>query len=330
MPYLYAIQKMLKEKTFHTSTYEVFRRIEGPKEREISKLPFFPDRIVQWAILLQIEPYLNASFIDDTYSAVKGKGIHYGKRKVEHAIKKDGSGCTYCYKIDIYHYYQSIHHDILKQQYRRLFKDKDLLWLIDEIIDSTPGNIGIPIGNYLSQFSGNLYLSGFDHYVKEKLSVKHYYRYMDDIVIMATTKEELRALLPKIQAYLKEQLCLQIKPNWQIFPTYVRGLDFLGYREFRKYSLLRKRVKKNAARTLLKHLAAARRNNGINLHQYGSISSYKGWIEHCNSYKLINKYVRPLFPYMADFWNKRNIERKHPKKQREVKIYEKLWHIIQY
>ena len=85
-----------------------------------------------------------------------------------------------------------------------MFKDKDLLWLIDEIIDSTPGNIGIPIGNYLSQFSGNLYLSGFDHYVKEKLSVKHYYRYMDDIVIMATTKEELRALLSKIQAYLKE------------------------------------------------------------------------------------------------------------------------------
>lgn len=96
---------MLKEKTFHTSTYEVFRRVEGPKEREISKLPFFPDRIVQWAILLQIEPYLNANFINDTYSAIKGKGVHYGKRKVEHAIRKDGAGCTYCYKIDIHHYY---------------------------------------------------------------------------------------------------------------------------------------------------------------------------------------------------------------------------------
>lgn len=329
MPYLLQIQKMLKNKTFHTSKYQTFTREEGGKVREISKLPFYPDRIVQWAIIRVIEPYMEKNFINDTYSAIKGKGVHYGKHRVETAIKRDGENCKYCLKLDMYHYYQSIHHELLKQQYRKLFKDKNLLWIIDEIIDSTDGEIGIPIGNYLSQFSGNLYLSSLDHYIKEKLGVKHYFRYMDDIVILSDNKSELRILFNKINNYANNTLQIKIKPNYQIFPTYIRGLDFLGYRRFRKFSLLRKRVKQNAIRKLKKYLKKAIKIDMISLFQCNSICSYKGWMCHCNSHKLINKYIVPLFPYMTALWNKLNGQKRRPKKYRRVSDYEVLWGNLQ-
>ena len=87
--------------------------------------------------------------------------------------------------MDITKYYPSIRHDLLKEKYRKLFKDADLLWLIDEIVDSTDEDIGVPIGNYMSQWSGNFFLSDFDHWCKEKKKLKYYYRYMDDVVILA-------------------------------------------------------------------------------------------------------------------------------------------------
>ena len=139
-----------------------------------------------------------------------------------------------------------------------MFNDGELLWLLDEIIDSTTTaeiedltaiylleedidpETGIPIGNYLSQYSGNYYFSSFDHWLKEQKHVKHYYRYMDDIVIFGRTKEELLSLLKEIQQYFRTELKLNVKGNWQIFPTYIRGVDFLGYRTFYKYTLLRK------------------------------------------------------------------------------------------
>ena len=125
---------------------------------------------------------------------------------------------------------------IIEQKYARLIKDKDALWLINEIIDSTDGGKGIPIGNYLSQWSGNIFLSDFDHFIKEQMKVKYYYRYMDDIVILHSSKEYLHSLRLIICEYL-ESIKLEMKDNWQIFPTYTRGVDFLGYRTFKGFTL---------------------------------------------------------------------------------------------
>lgn len=308
--YLYQLQDMLKNKTYHTSDYVTFTKIESPKERLISKLPYFPDRICHWALLQVIEPILIRNFIIDTYSAIPGRGIHYGMHRLLKSIKEDPVGCRYCLKLDMKKYYPSINHTILKQKYARLIKDKDLLWLIDEIIDSTEGDTGIPIGNYLSQFSGNLYLSGFDHWIKENRRVKHYYRYMDDIVILSGDKQWLHKLIGDIAEYADSELKLSVKDNWQIFPTYKRGLDFLGYRFFRDYILLRKntyRIMRKKMRKLLKKVTGGRMMNRC---EWCSIGSYNGWLVHCNSHRLYKTYIYPLKPYADEFYQQ-NIRRKN-------------------
>ena len=199
--YLKLLQEMLLNHTYRTSEYTTFIKQDSGKERVIYKLPYFPDRICQWAILQVIEPILIRNFTDDTYSAIPGRGIHQAFTRIKKAVQNDVPGTQYCLKLDAKKYYPSINHNILKDKYRRLFKDNDLLWLLDEIIDSTPGDTGIPIGNYLSQYSGNFYLSSFDHWLKEVKGVKYYYRYMDDIVILASSKEYLHQLRKDIAEY---------------------------------------------------------------------------------------------------------------------------------
>lgn len=300
--YLLKLQQMLINKTYKTSEYETFTKKERDKEREIFKLPYFPDRICQWAIMQVIEPYLMRNLTAHTYSAIKGRGIHYGMKRVRKDLKYHKEECKYCLKIDIKKYYPSINHEILKQKYRKLFKDKDLLWLIDEIIDSTEGDTGIPIGNYLSQWSGNLYLSDLDHWLKEVKKVKCCHRYMDDIVIFSSNKEYLHKLRLDLQNYLATTLKLEMKSNYQIFPTYIRGLDFLGFRFFNKFILLRKNTYKQFKRTIAAIHSRLKLDLGINLHYWCAYNSYKGWIIPCNHYRLAKKYLEPLQKIMDSFY----------------------------
>lgn len=113
--------------------------------------------------------------------------------------------------MDIRKFYPSVNHDILKAIIRKKIKDDDLLWLLDEIIDSADG---VPIGNYLSQFFANLYMAYFDHWVKEELKVKYYYRYADDIVLLSNSKDQLRNWLLAIKVYLTNMLKLKLKDNY--------------------------------------------------------------------------------------------------------------------
>ena len=148
--YLYKLEDMLMNKEYKTSEYKIFIKNDNGKERVIYKLPYYPDRICQWAIMQVIEPYLYKQLNINTFSSIPNRGIHFGLERVKKALK-DEYNTKYCLKIDIKKYYPSINHSILKRRYRRIFKDPDLLWLLDEIIDSTEGDRGIPIGNYLSQ-----------------------------------------------------------------------------------------------------------------------------------------------------------------------------------
>ena len=300
--YLKKLQRQLKRKTYHTSEYETFLKTDGQKEREIYKLPYFPDRICHWAILQVIEPILINNMILDTYSAIPNRGIHFGIKRVLKALDNNPEECQYCLKLDMKKYYPSINHEILKQKYARLIKDKDLLWLINEIIDSTEGDTGVPIGNYLSQYSGNLYLSSFDHWCKEVKGVKYYYRYMDDIVILSDSKLKLHKLLNEIRVYLKDELKLTIKDNWQIFPTFTRGLDFLGYRFFKDYKLLRRYTTKNIKKKMTNISKKIENGGRLNYSEWCSINSYNGWLKHCNSFNLRQKYVQPLMKYAQEYY----------------------------
>lgn len=339
--YLAGLQYMLKNHLFKTSEYEIFILNEGKKKRDVYKLPFFPDRIAQWAILQVIEPFLVANMTADTYSAIPGKGIqpivndlrgYYktkrvdGKKKsvwVPSILLSDEENTRYCYKIDLHHYYQSINHEVLKQKFRKVFKDPELLWLLDEIVDSintateedlielslsgeieVDPNTGIPIGNYMSQYSGNFYLSSFDHWVKEELHVKHYYRYMDDVVIFASSKEELHEIHRKVTAYTRDYLHLNIKGNYQIFPTRVRGVDFVGYRFFGEYTLLRKSTAINFKRKMRACRKKMENNIPPTYSEWCSFNSYKGWLGNCDSYRLFKKYMEPLIEYMQNYYER--------------------------
>nr|WP_296043903.1 RNA-directed DNA polymerase [uncultured Blautia sp.] len=339
--YLAGLQYMLKNHLFKTSDYEIFILNEGKKKRDVYKLPFFPDRIAQWAILQVIEPFLLANMTADTYSAIPGKGIqpivddlrgHYktkiidGKKKsvwIPSILLTDEENTRYCYKIDLHHYYQSINHEVLKQKFRKVFKDPELLWLLDEITDSintateedlielslsgeieVDPNTGIPIGNYMSQYSGNFYLSSFDHWVKEELHAKHNYRYMDDVVIFSSSKEELHEIHKKVTAYLRDNLHLNIKGNYQIFPTKVRGVDFVGYRFFGEYTLLRKSTAINFKRKMRACRKKMENNIPPTYSEWCSFNSYKGWLGNCDSYRLSKKYIEPLIEYMQNYYER--------------------------
>lgn len=300
--YLNQLQEMLINKTYQTSKYETFIKNDTGKQREIFKLPYFPDRICQWAVMQIIEPILLKNFTKDTYSAIPGRGIHQCLNRLKKALKYDVPESQYCLKLDAKKFYPSIDHNILKMKYRRLFKDDDLLWLLDEIIDSTSGETGIPIGNYLSQYSGNFYLSCFDHWIKEVKMVKYYFRYMDDIVILGRSKEELHQLRKDIDEYFRTKLKLKIKEDWQVFPTYVRGIDFVGYRVFMNYSLLRKSTCKQFKRKMT--ILNKKRIEGkqLNYSEWCSINSYKGWLIHCDSYRLSEKYIKPIQQFADDYY----------------------------
>lgn len=268
---------MLQTVTYKTSEYYIFKMItDAGKEREIFRLPYFPDRICHHAIMNVLEPYFVNMFVRDTYSCIKGRGIHDGVKRLKQALK-DVSDSKYCLKLDIRKFFPSIDNYILKQLLRRKFKDVRLITLLDEIIDSAPG---VPIGNYLSQFFANFYLTYFDHWLKEKKKVKYYFRYCDDMVFLSGNKKYLHDLKNEIQDYLKNNLNLKLKDNWQVFPVDKRGIDFLGYVFFHDHILLRKSIKQSFARKIL-HAKSQRR---IEI-----LGSYKGWCLHGNCINLYKK-----------------------------------------
>lgn len=290
MHYAFKIQQMLLNNTYDVSAYKEEYREENGKIRHLYKLPYYPDRIIQWAILNVIRYTLENKFISTTYSSIPHRGTLTCKNKVYNDIRHDICGTRYCLKLDIHHFYESINHDLLKSRYLEIFKDYDLLDLIFKIIDSVPEDTGVPIGNFLSQYSGNLFLSPLDHLCKEELKCKYYYRYMDDIVILREDKDLLRNDLSFIKNWCNENK-LMVKPNYQIFPIEDRGIDYVGYIIFPEFVLLRKRIKDN-----LKNKYNMINNSKITDPDTikGIYDSYNGFLMHCNAYDLSCKYLSPI------------------------------------
>lgn len=268
------LHKQLINNEFKNSKYHVFKIFEG-KERVIYKLPYFPDRIIHHAILNILEPIFVSCFTSNTYSCIKNRGIHKALKDLTKSLK-DVKNTQYCLKLDIQKFYPNIDNNILKQLLKKKFKDKQLLNLLFEIIDSTQG---CPIGNYVSQFFANFYLTYFDHYLKEQLKVKYYFRYCDDLVILYKDKQYLHNLKLQIEDYLNNNLNLKIKSNYQIFPVDKRGIDFLGYRSYHTHILLRNTIKKNFIK-MIKYNKNKK-----------SIVAYNGWLKYGDCINLKTKYL---------------------------------------
>lgn len=263
----------LKNKTFKTSKYYVFKVYE-PKERNIYRLPYYPDRIVHHAIMNYMERIFVNTFTADTYSCIKGRGIHLAAKRLKRVMSAK-SGNKYCLKIDVRKFYPTVDHEILKGMVRKRIKDPNLLAMLDEIIDSADG---LPIGNYLSQYLANYLLAFFDHKIKEVYKIKHYYRYADDMVFLSDSKDQLHDLLILINHELAD-IGLYLKSNYRVFPTNT-GIDFVGYVFYPTHTLLRKGIKKSMSKRY--------RNNK-------SRFSYLGWSKHCDSINLVNKLNLKLY-----------------------------------
>lgn len=288
--YAYAVQKMLKEHTFRPSPYteKTIRDNCAGKDRVIYKPRFFPDQIIHWSLMLQIQPLIMRGMYAWSCGSIPKRGIHYCKRHIEKTVRQDRKNTKYCLKIDISKFYPSINKELLKQSFRRIIKDNEVLNLIDIIIDSHEN--GLPIGNYTSQWFANWFLQDLDHFIKEELHVKYYYRYVDDMVLFGRNKKELHKVHKAIDKYLREHKDLKIKNNWQVFKYESRGLDFLGFRIFRTHTILRKR---NALK-IRRAVSRASKKQKLDAHTAMRVMSYLGWLKHCNSQNFRDKYVTPF------------------------------------
>lgn len=277
------IHKILKEKTYIPSPYFESKIKDGlsKKERTIFKPKFYPDQIIHWCLMLVIKDVIMRGMYHWNCASIPKRGIHYAKKACEKWIRHDIKNTKYALKIDIKKYYPSINQKILKDKFRKIIKDNDILWLIDSIIDSH--DKGLPIGNYTSQWFANFYLQDLDHYIVEKLQVKHMIRYMDDIVVFHSNKRKLKRIFEDIKVKVEKE-GLEIKGNWQIFNLDYRRLDFCGFVYLRDKTFIRKRITRNMRR------AWYRFNKSHTQKKARRMLSYYGWVKHSNSYVLYKKY----------------------------------------
>lgn len=282
--YLLELQRLLITRQYHTSEYQR-KVIYEPKRREIFVLPFFPDRICHQAIMNILEPIWEAMFIKDSYACRKNKGQHKGSKRCKEFVRRN----PYVLQCDVSKFYPSINHDKLKAIVRRKIKDPDLLYLLDGLIDSSPG---VPIGNYTSQWLGNLYLNDLDTKVKQIWRVKDYFRYCDDFYIFGT-KERLRELRPKILEYMHGEMKVRLS-KCELYPT-SHGVDALGYRHFPNGKIL---LRKSTAKRVKARFKAMPHNLAhgklTTAKALGQLASAHGWLKHANTYHFRHSLNFPM------------------------------------
>lgn len=285
--YANKVHVMLKEKTYKPNKPRIktIQDNSSGKIREIFQPNFFPDQIIHWALMLQIEPVIMKGMYKYSSGSVRGRGTTYAQNVIRKWLNTDFSHTKYCLKMDIKKFYPSIDNELLKGFFRKKIKDKDCLWLIDNIID---GNKGQPIGYYTSQWFSNFFLEGLDHYIKEELKVKYYVRYVDDLVMFGNNKKKLHKARKAIVSYLKT-LKLDVKGDWQVFRVDKRAVDFLGLRFYRHKTTLRRR---NALR-IRRRMKKIGKKEYLNVYDAQAVISYWGWIKRTDSYRFYHKYVKP-------------------------------------
>lgn len=281
------VQKLLMDKTYIPAKPKIktIQDASSGKIREIFKPNFYPDQIIHWALMLQLEPIIMKGMYEYTCGSVPNRGTSYGQKMIRLWLDNDRKHTKYCLKMDVTKFYPSIDNELLKKAFRRKIKDKDCLWLIDSIIDI---NQGQPIGFFTSQWFANFFLEGLDHYIKEELGIKYYVRYVDDLVMFGNNKKKLHKARKAIIEYC-DSLKLNIKESWQVFRVDKRDVDFLGMRFYRNRTTLRSRNSLRIRRRAVK----ISKKGYLNEKDASAIISYWGWMKRSDSYGYYHKYIKP-------------------------------------
>ncbi|MFH1451656.1 MAG: reverse transcriptase domain-containing protein [archaeon] len=293
---LQALQFELMTQTYKPREMKTFI-LRDPKTRKISKSDF-RDRIIHHAICNITEPIFQKTFIFDSCANQKEKGNLFAIKRFEKFRRKvtnNFSSCGYCLKADIKHYFPEVNHNILLKILQKKIKDEKTIWLIWQILHlretAKPITSGMPLGNLTSQFFANVYLNELDYFVKHFLKVKYHIRYVDDFVILHKSKEQLKIWKKEIENFLNKKLKLNLHSDKTKIYTLSRGIDFVGFRNFYYFKLLRKRNIKNMERKINLF-----KEGRISLENFAEIfqgwSAYASWTNSKNVIqRLINKKI---------------------------------------
>jgi retron-type reverse transcriptase len=295
---LFTLQKELINKTYQPGKYRTFH-LRDIKTRLISAAPY-RDRVVHHALCNIIVPIFERTFISDTYANRVGFGTHKALKKFTQFARSH----RYVLQCDIRKYFPTIDHEILKEIIRRKIKCPDTLWLIETIIDNsneqeqiiqyfagdnllTPvlRKKGLPIGNLTSQWMANIYLSGFDHFVKETLKASQYVRYVDDFALFSDDRDFLTEARKSIEKYLATLRLKIHRVKSQLFETKI-GATFLGFRVF-PHRIRVRNINLHRGRKRIKRLQKDYAEAKINLKDIKqSLQSWVAHLEHGDTWQL--------------------------------------------
>lgn len=289
------LQNRLIYKSYTPGKYKQFY-IHDPKRRLIMAQPF-SDRVIQWALYLQLNPLIDKRYIPDSYGCRSGYGPHQAVDKLQQALRMYQADKVKVLKLDIAKFFYRVNHEVLLKEWGKVVKDTDVLWLLDVIInDDVPfginldtgeqmTGIGQPIGNLSSQMNANFYMNPLDQYAKHVLKLKHYIRYMDDIVILGTDADELHATWQQIDEFVVHMLHLQLNDK-SCIRTALQGVDFCGYRVWPDHIRLRKKSAVRMKRRI-KWMIRRYEEGRLSLEKFNDgMMSYLGQLKHCDGYTL--------------------------------------------
>lgn len=299
---LLALLEELKNHTYVVGAYREFYVYE-PKKRLIMALPF-RDRVVQWWIYSLLYPIFDKTFIKDSFACRRGKGTKAAADRIQYILRKPelANGEWYFLKLDMAKYFYRVVHSILLEIVKRKIKDPDMIQLLDLFIkgDGTPFGLtlcknvedadrindrGMPIGNLSSQLLANVYLNELDQFCKHVLGIRYYVRYMDDVIIISNSKQELHEILSRITEFLETRLQLVLNDKTTIRPVSM-GVQFVGLTIWATHRTVRKSTSLRIRRRL--KISAKRYKLGkINLESYNStLQSYMGLLKYNDCYRF--------------------------------------------
>jgi len=275
------LHRELKEGRYKHGGYQAFK-ISDPKPRDIHKASV-RDRLLHHALYRKLYPFFDRTFIADSYSCRKKKGIHRAMnrfRAFAYKVSKNHTRTCWVLKCDIRKFFASVDQRILIDLVGRYISDERTLQLIIEVtrsFHSAKRGKGLPLGNLTSQLLVNVYMNEFDQFVKHQLKAKYYIRYADDFVFLSSDKRRLKSFMPCIAAFLESRLAFSLHPDKVSIKTLSSGVDFLGWVHFPDHRVLRTAIK----RRMLKRVEGYDNENVIH--------SYLGMLSHGNARTLAAK-----------------------------------------
>ena len=267
---------------------KVIHDTSSGKEREINIVPYFPDGIIHQLAAEVMKPVLMRGMYAHSCASIPKRGNMHAIKYMKKHLHNDHKGTKYCAKMDIHHYYQSISVDLLMAKLERKIKDRKFLSLVRTIIESNPKE-GLSIGFYINQWLANFFLEDTDHFICTLDGVNYYIRNMDDLVLMGANKKKLHIAVRAIAEHLEAD-GLRLKDNWQVFKVDSRGIDFVGYRFFHEYVLLRRRNFLKLARQCRKVKKRIDKRQPVPFRTAAGLLSRIGQLNHCNGTRIRQKH----------------------------------------